>query len=162
MLCTFCKRRIRPSATTYAADDDEANEISRSVAPRITDAEFQIVDLARTVYVEQEEDAAEATMISRQWWTLLTSNLAALHLGARTSSGPARGSRNLASLVRCRRRWRLRSRHVQRSQMESKARQAAHGATGRDGSARASRITKSEQNRRRQEKRTLTDFNEAG
>lgn len=41
---------------TYAADDDEADEISQSISPRITDAEFELIETARALYQGQADD----------------------------------------------------------------------------------------------------------
>lgn len=44
---------------TYAAPADEADVISKSIAPRITDGEFWIIETARAVFLNQAEDMLE-------------------------------------------------------------------------------------------------------
>lgn len=47
---------------TYGADDDESGIVAKSIEPRITDGEFELIEKARRVFMEQEEDAAEGSM----------------------------------------------------------------------------------------------------
>ncbi|RYY87318.1 MAG: hypothetical protein EOO15_12240 [Chitinophagaceae bacterium] len=44
---------------TYAADDDESGVIAKSIEPRITDAEFDLIETARAVYRDEADDRSE-------------------------------------------------------------------------------------------------------
>lgn len=44
---------------TYAADDDEAGVIAKAIEPRITDAEFELIEGARAIYQDEADDRSE-------------------------------------------------------------------------------------------------------
>lgn len=41
---------------TYAADDDEEDVISKAIAPRITDDEYELIETARAIFHEQASE----------------------------------------------------------------------------------------------------------
>lgn len=44
---------------TFTADDDEAGVIASSIRPRITDAEFDLIETARAIYQDEADDRSE-------------------------------------------------------------------------------------------------------